>query len=204
MKRWGMLFALMAVIGLVNVGCDSKKEEAKEKEGTTDNGGNGGGSEEAAFTYTEWNAWNGFGEGSSVTYQLQNTDQMKMWMRYTVTKKEDDKITLKNESKMDMGGKEGEWKAGTPDPKIVKKPAEAAAGGADATCPKCEKKYSDHDAPTWEDGKADVAGNEVATKTMVMKDCKTGDETKGITVSTDVPGWMTKLGQGPVTAFEAK
>lgn len=205
MKRISVVLSIVACL----VACDNKpaatgpapstnasnpKEQPKEQP------------KEAAFEYSEWNAWNGFGKGSSVTFYMKmEANNMEMWQTHTIKEKTDSEITLVTTGKTKM--KIGDNVTENETPASERKVTKATTGEAPKECAACKKPVADHKKPDIKDGAGKVGDKEVKTKEMTMFGCD-GKEVAKMVLSTDVPGWAIEMGAAPnimkATAFEKK
>ncbi len=157
---------------------------------------------------SEWDNWNDFGVGSSVSLESE-TSGMKMVMTTTLKKKEGDKLTV--ETVMEMSGMKMPGQE-----RVIEKPKSGGDTGAATKCPKCSKEAASHVKVT-ESGKEKVkVGDkevECAVVEMKMSDCdgKESGSSKSW-YSKEIPGGTVKM-EGKFggmetkqvcTAFEAK
>lgn len=157
---------------------------------------------------SEFDKWNDFGVGSSVTLEME-TSGMKIAMTTTLKKKEGDKLTVETVTEMSgmkMPGQE----------RVIEKPKSGGDAGAATKCPKCNKEAAAHCKVT-EKGKETVkVGDkeiECTVVEMTMSDCdgKESGSSKSWT-SKEVPGGTVKMegkfsgmeNKQVCTAFEAK
>lgn len=191
MRKSGMVLAVFAALGMFAVGC-GKAEDKKPTEPGKDNPA--GGPAAPDLSYTEWNAWNTFAVGASVTM-----DYGASRMKTAIKEKSDKVIKLETTTLIKDGDA---WKAmGDPQVREVKK--EQPAADPKAKCPLCEKEVSSHAKPTWSKGSEKVAGKDVAVVTMKSKNCKDGKDNPDMKYSPDVPGGaFAQLDK--VCEFEAK
>lgn len=146
------------------------------------------------FKFDPWEAWNSFKEGSSVEFEMETAGR-KMVMVKTIDKKEDEKISLKVVTKMDIGGTLTE----TPSDETVSKPTKDSSAG-DGKCPMCGTAYKDHkETGKWEkDVVLKVGDKELKCQVWTAGDkmCNGSDNSaKGMKMwyCKDVPGHLAKM-----------
>ena len=128
-------------------------------------------------------AWSGFGEGSSVTLEssmVMGANTTKSTMKMTLKKKEADKITITIESEA-MGQKNSM-------DQVLEK------GGKKSECPACKKA---HKAPAFkETGKDKIKiGDkelEVTCMEVTQYGCADAETKSKACINKDVPGWAVK------------
>lgn len=136
------------------------------------------------FQYSEWEAWNAFEAGSSVTMEIE-AGGMKVKMTSTIKSKSDTEITLEGETEMNG------MKVPTGERKVVK--PSTPPSKADPTCPKCKKEH--FAKPTITKEKVKVGDRELETTVMeiVATSCEGNELGRSKTwYSKDVPGWIVR------------
>lgn len=156
------------------------------------------------FAYSEWQSWDGFEVGSSVTLESE-TGGMKVRMTNAIKARTETEITL--ETTVEMSGRSmpgGERKIHKPSGP-EKKP--------DPTCPRCKKEH--FGKPTVTKEKVKIGDREVETTVIeiVATSCEGKEQGRSKTwYSKDVPGWIVKMdaafaqssAKQTCVAFEAK
>lgn len=148
---------------------------------------------------SEFDNWNGFGVGSSVTLEMEMSG-MKMVMTTTLKKKEADKLTVETVTEMSGSKMPGQER-------VIEKPKTGGDTGAAAKCPKCNKDAASHCKMT-EAGKERVkVGDKEIECTVVemkMSDCDGKDTGSSKTwTSKEVPGGTVKT-EGKFSGMESK
>jgi hypothetical protein len=137
------------------------------------------------FKYSEWDAWNSFKEGSSVTIDMEASG-MKMKTTTTLKKKEAEVLTVESVTEMSGNKLPGQERK-------ITKPKE---GATDQNCKKCGKPAKDH--VKWTEAKEKVkVGDKELECTKIdakMNDCDGKEQGTSVSwYSNDVPGGIVKM-----------
>ncbi len=142
-----------------------------------------------AYPTSQWEIWQGFGEGSSTTLVIESGGE-KTEITTTLIKREKDQITLESVMKEKGGTKPAEQRVVTPPPK-------AEAPAVDGDCSHCKKPMKDHKKPLTVDGteKITIGDQKIdcLKRELTSYDCDGKAEMTSTTwYSSSVPGFMVK------------
>ena len=150
--------------------------------------------QDEAFKFDAWDAWNAFGEGASVTFEMKMKN-INMTSTKSIKKKEGKVITLSTESTMLLNGKEYKNPAKED---LVKKPDKPTDPNEMKACTKCSEKHKKPEIKSSKE-KLTINGIELDCVKNEIKafDCEGNPYeslgTVSMWYSKDVPGWIVKM-----------